>query len=238
MEAFDLFRQRLLERENRIWDEQHGLDTRGWVVPDEDSTASGVADGFPYAGTHVRLGRAMFRALKDCAPGATFVDLGSGKGRVLFLAVAQPFAEIVGVEYDEHLHAIAERNVSRHKGDDPRPVRVELADVRRFRFPATSLMIYLNNPFPEPVLAPVLANLAESYEAQPRAITIVYQQLRNEDAEHDTRNIEMLDELDFATRRSARLRWPVDRWLLRPYALHAFASSERGHVEPPRRVSV
>ena len=224
MERLDHFRQRALERENRIWDERRGFDTRGWVVPNQHSTVSGLADGFPYAGTHVRLARALLRAVRDRAAGATFVDLGSGKARVVLLAAELPFGELVGVEYDEQLHRTAEQNVTRLGAGDAPPIRLELADVRDFSFPETPLVIYMNNPFPEQVLKIVLANLSASHAARPRPITFVYQQLRNEHAEHDTRNAALLAELDFMGFQRVAIRGLANRFLLRPYVLHGVAS--------------
>lgn len=227
MDSLNTFRQRVLERENRLWDEANGYDTRGWLVPDDVSTASGVADGFPYAGTHVRLARALMRSLESRAAGATFVDLGSGKGRVPLIAAALPFAEVVGVEYARELHAVACRNADALvRSGDTAPVRFELADVRDFGFPTTALVIYLNNPFPEEVLTAVLAGLGQSYAAAPRPVTLVYQQLRREDAEHDTRNLELLDRIGFLTRRPLRFPGTLNRWLLRQYAVEAFVTAE------------
>ena len=223
MQRIDAFRQRVLERENRIWDESRGVDTRGWLVPEEGSTASGLADGFPYAATHVRLARSLLSRLRPIAPGATFIDLGAGKGRVLILAAELPFAAVVGVEYSKELHAVAQRNV-RSSGADEQRVRAELLDVRDFEFPETPLAIYLNNPFPEPVFDAVLANLHSSLDATPRPVTIVYQQLRHEDAEHNTRNVALASEQSGLVRRGMRVRGLGDRLLLGQYALHRFGS--------------
>ncbi len=224
MERIDAFRQRVLERENRIWDKRRGVDTRGWVVPTAGSTSSGVADGFPYAGTHVRLGRAMLRSLRSSAPGATFIDLGAGKGRVLLLAAELPFAAVVGVEYSEELVAVAQRNLETLGALNGARPRIELADVRDYAFPSTPLVIYLNNPFPEPVFTAVLENLASSYRALPRPVAIVYQQLRHEDAEHDTGNVALIETLDFLERRRIGLRGLANLSLLQPYAVHAFVT--------------
>jgi Histone methylation protein DOT1 len=42
----------------------------------------------------------------------TFVDFGSGKGRVILIAAAFPFKEVVGVELSHELHQIALRNIA------------------------------------------------------------------------------------------------------------------------------
>ena len=43
--------------------------------------------------------------------GYNFVDLGSGKGFILFLASREPFRQIVGVELSRWLHSIATKNI-------------------------------------------------------------------------------------------------------------------------------
>jgi methylase of polypeptide subunit release factors len=41
----------------------------------------------------------------------TFIDLGSGKGRALVLALSYPFRRVVGVEFALELHRVAEANL-------------------------------------------------------------------------------------------------------------------------------
>ena len=42
-----------------------------------------------------------------------FLDLGSGKGRVLIMAAKYPFAKVIGVEISKDLNSIAERNIAK-----------------------------------------------------------------------------------------------------------------------------
>jgi predicted RNA methylase len=42
----------------------------------------------------------------------TFVDLGSGKGRVLIVAAMYPFKRIIGVEYSPDLATVCRRNLN------------------------------------------------------------------------------------------------------------------------------
>jgi SAM-dependent methyltransferase len=234
-------RNRILERENRLWDESRGLDTRGWLVPSDETTVGALADGFPYAATHVRLGHALLQELRPLARGATFLDLGSGKGRMLVLAAELPFADVIGVEYSRDLHETASTNLAAAElaaTDKPTDMATEpashweraaprsmLLDVREFVFPETPLVVYFNNPFPEPLMKQVLSNLGKSYERDPRPVALVYQQLRNEDAEHATRNRELLGALPFLTSQPLRLRGPLNRALLSTYAIDLYVAS-------------
>jgi hypothetical protein len=104
----------------------------------------------------------------------TFIDFGSGKGRVLLMAARYPFRRIVGVEFAKELHDIAARNLARFRG--PRQCgRIESihSDATDFAIPAGPLVIFLNNPFRDPVMAAVMRNLSISLEAEPRDVVFV-----------------------------------------------------------------
>jgi hypothetical protein len=106
--------------------------------------------------------------------GYTFVDLGSGKGKVLLLAAALPFRRIIGVEFSPLLHEIAERNIARYGG----PVRCKpesiCMDARDFEFPSDPLVVFLYNPFVDEVLSSVMANLERSLREDPRPAHVMY----------------------------------------------------------------
>lgn len=106
----------------------------------------------------------------------TFIDLGSGKGRALLLAAMYPFAQIVGVEVQPELDAIARHNIASF--DEPglqcRSIESVCADAREYEFPLTGIVLYLFNPFPDYVLREVLGNLIASARRAPRPIYVLY----------------------------------------------------------------
>lgn len=106
----------------------------------------------------------------------TFIDLGSGKGRALLLASEYPFRQIIGVEIQPELHAIAEQNIVAFSSPTQKCNRISLwcGDAREFAFPSEPLVLYLFNPFPEYVFQTVLANIEASLRRHPRPIYIVY----------------------------------------------------------------
>jgi SAM-dependent methyltransferase len=130
--------------------------------------------------------REMMAALPIDFREFTFIDIGSGKGRVLHMASEYPFRKIVGVELIRELHRIAQENIAAHQerigsADSnqlpPRtqiPIESVCADAREFVFPETPLAIYLFNPLPEAGLRQLLHNLENSYSLEPRSIWIVY----------------------------------------------------------------
>jgi SAM-dependent methyltransferase len=102
----------------------------------------------------------------------TFIDLGSGKGRVLLMASDYPFKRIIGVEFMPELHRVAEKNITGYSNDRQgcRQIETLCMDARDFQFPDDPLVIYLFNPFSEATFAQVLENLRHSVEQTLRPI--------------------------------------------------------------------
>jgi SAM-dependent methyltransferase len=108
---------------------------------------------------------AQAQTLLDASPlapeSATFVDIGAGMGRVVFLAARRPFRAVIGVEISPALVEIARENL--RALDDPRrlarDVRFVPADAAAYPFPPGNLVVYLYNPFAEPVLTAMLERL-------------------------------------------------------------------------------
>jgi SAM-dependent methyltransferase len=105
----------------------------------------------------------------------TFIDVGSGKGRVLFVAAEYPFRKVMGVEFSNALHDDAVANLKRYKFLRRRCADIEPvhADAREFEFPNDNLVIYLFNPFGAEVMERMLENLERSLERHPRHVIVV-----------------------------------------------------------------
>src|SRR5579859_3502328 len=106
----------------------------------------------------------------------TFIDLGSGKGRVLLMASDYPFKKIIGVEFMPELHRAAQKNIASYSNDRQRCQQIEAVcvDARDFQFPVEPLLVYVFNPFSEAAFAQVLENLRRSVEQSPRPVYIAY----------------------------------------------------------------
>ena len=105
-----------------------------------------------------------------------FVDLGSGKGRVLLLASQLPFCRVEGVEFARELHDVASRNLiewTRLGGRSDR-IRAHHGDAAEYRIPDEPCVFFLYNPFGDPVLSRVLDNIEASYVKRPRVMYFVY----------------------------------------------------------------
>ena len=108
-----------------------------------------------------------------------FIDLGSGKGRVLLLASHYPFRSIIGVEISLILCQIATDNIETYLTHRRR--QCDISVVRRgideFDYPelgtANHLLIYMHNPCSESVLMTAVEKLSGS-AAQGVLVTIIY----------------------------------------------------------------
>jgi SAM-dependent methyltransferase len=105
----------------------------------------------------------------------TFVDLGSGKGRMLFLAAEYPFRQIEGVEFAEELHLEAQQNIARYRNRRKRCSEIASihADAADYEFPLDNLVIALFNPFGADVMQRVLARIRESVLRSPRDVIMM-----------------------------------------------------------------
>jgi hypothetical protein len=160
------------------FDAKYGTDTNADLTPSEAAIPSrrrGVAT--MYLPTLDEEFEAMLDALawpESLLRQTTFVDVGSGKARVVMLAAMRNFREAVGVELSPVLHAIAERNVAILEGQLKCPVRLELADATELAVPRGPFIAYLYHPFRDPIAALVMDRLLASLEANPRPAAILY----------------------------------------------------------------
>ena len=107
----------------------------------------------------------------------TFVDLGSGKGKALLVASEFPFRSIIGVEFSPDLVETAKSNIEHFlevTGRRGRDVTTVCEDAMQYSFPDGPLFLYFFNPFDNTILAPVIANIAASFEHSRRPIWVMY----------------------------------------------------------------
>jgi len=164
------------------YDFDHGVDTTWATVSLRTRIRELLSEG-QYQPTDPVLFDQILNSMPVPVEGFTFLDLGAGKGRTLLMASKYPFRRIIGVEILAELHQAAQQNIVRYRDAQQKCFAIEshAGDARCFRFPAEDLMLYLFNPFPEPVLRQVLANLHDSLLAGPRRIYVIYHNLVHED---------------------------------------------------------
>lgn len=105
-------------------------------------------------------------------PEDVLVDVGSGMGRAVCVAASYPVREVIGVEIDPALNAIAETNVRRSRRQRA-PVHLQCASATDFNYDrATVLWIF--NPFGAATMRVFLERLQESLARKPRPLRIAY----------------------------------------------------------------
>lgn len=159
------------------WDRANGVRTAGSVQIDEITAPDDEKLGAvryeptpPDCFAHLLMAAKLRRGV--CY---TFVDVGSGMGRVLLLAALAGFERVMGIELGEELHQIARRNIAAMKpriGDGV--VTSVRADATRVMLPPEPTICFLNNPFDGAVLDRFLDNVEASLAAHPRPFTIIY----------------------------------------------------------------
>lgn len=184
-----------MSAEARWYDWRHNVETR--VGQSEHLRDWNY--NFPYLPIRPPAARRVVRSLPiGNYSDYTFIDIGSGKGRMLLLASEFPFRKIVGVEMREDLHAQALENVRRFRQPNAKCSQIEciLEDATRYDFPVGKLVVYLFNPFSADVLSQVLRRLDESAEQHPREIVLVYVYPEFGSQIKTMRNFQMIEETD------------------------------------------
>jgi SAM-dependent methyltransferase len=151
-----------------------GVSTKEPVITTGSVFAAG-GENCPYSGAQWIPVR---RALTDLTPGSAdvFVDLGSGKGKVLLIAGRLPYQRAIGVEIDEDLSRHSQQNVQRAASR----LRAQLvesvnASAMDWAIPDEVSVVFMFNPFIGRTFHSAIGNIFESYDRRPRKLHIVYQ---------------------------------------------------------------
>lgn len=148
-------------RAGQRFDAAHGVTTEALIFLgelDPENVGPGIEFATHYEATPVDDAERLLDASPLAPERSTFVDVGSGMGRVVLLAARRPFRQIIGVEISPALHQIACENRQRFPaaGVRCRDIRLVRADAASFTFPRGDLVVYLYNPFRSEVFEPML----------------------------------------------------------------------------------
>ena len=160
-----------------LQDGRLGIEASGRHWPKELSLVGRNAEhSNEYVGTPSLVLHRALDALKIDTSRFVFIDLGSGKGRVLLRAAMRPFRRVEGVELSEPMHRIAQKNLrlAEAAGLVLSPVAVHHLDVTDYKLPQEPMVLYLFNPFGEAVIGQVLETLAASLREHPRECYVIY----------------------------------------------------------------
>jgi scyllo-inositol 2-dehydrogenase (NADP+) len=164
------------------FDRATNLDTSGFI-PVRQLTSGRPSDSQQgsYYATPPSLAQAMLDRWLETpdrlfVENYTFIDLGSGKGRVVLIASQLSFRKCIAIEHDAHLHAIAVANFARwqQSGNARSPLEARCQDALAFEFPPGPCLVYLFNPFPSHVLAQLIDRIAAAFADRPGQLDLLY----------------------------------------------------------------
>jgi SAM-dependent methyltransferase len=164
-------------RNERSYDRRLGIVTSGLQDHSRSATARPeVHHAETYQAVPPRRFRALMAAVPLAPAEATFIDLGCGKGKALFMAAELGFRRVIGVEFAPDLVAVGEANADAFAAARPGapPVEIVCADAGSYELPAEPTVLFLYNPFDEVVVARVRENVDRSLSEHPRQLYVVY----------------------------------------------------------------
>jgi hypothetical protein len=159
------------------FDKTHGTDTSGVIaLKDLEIKSGNIQEGNWYGPMPVKVFRQIMNNLRVDVDKYEFVDLGSGKGRVLLLASDYAFRKITGVEFASELHTTAAKNVGIFERDTGGPGRIKALcmDAAEFPIPEVPVVLFFHSPFKGLVMERVLGNILTSFAAHPREIVLIF----------------------------------------------------------------
>jgi SAM-dependent methyltransferase len=199
------------------FDREYGTVTSGRIaIEDLTIVSPDLDEAVWYEPMSITIFRAIMDTLAVDLARFTFVDFGSGMGRVLLLASDYGFKRIIGVEFAPELHEIATNNVKVYESRVGRRTGTETVceDATRFSIPQGPLVLFFFSPFVGRVMARVIANISESYAADPRPVVLIFHG-------NNPRSIELFEALGFS---KTELDLPPDRTRFIDYRSLVFTS--------------
>jgi len=159
------------------YDRQRGIDTAGYIEPSRlGISADAIRTSLQYDPTPPTIAEFLIQKIAPRARGFTFVDIGSGKGRVMLIAARFPFQKVVGFEHSKMLNDIAAENIAHSAGPNSGLAPMELAtgDATKLPLPDGPLVLFLYNPFGPEAVRDFAASVGSSYLHAPRKIFCIY----------------------------------------------------------------
>jgi SAM-dependent methyltransferase len=162
--------------EDSFFDRRFGTETSRVVHSDQfEANLANRVHAVSYQPTKVRPFLRLLRHLQF-PHGSTFVDVGSGKGKVLLLAAQHRFKRVVGIEFSRSLCDQSLRNIEIFRGHvrTLAPIDVFEGDVTQHELRGDENVFFLYNPFDAVVLGEFVERIRRSLTSHPRQVWLIY----------------------------------------------------------------
>ncbi|MDO4187754.1 MAG: SAM-dependent methyltransferase [Lachnospiraceae bacterium] len=100
------------------------------------------------------------------------VDMGAGKGRASIYFTKETGCKAKGIEYDEAIFKVAERNIETSKSGER--VTVINTAAEKYEIDKEDTVFFFFNPFSAKILETVLSNIENSYYDKRREIKLIF----------------------------------------------------------------
>jgi SAM-dependent methyltransferase len=169
-------------RNDRSFDKKYGTDTAAGVEQDDLQISNEVAkkNAVYYVAAPVKLERYIIGGLPVDYSQYDFVDIGSGKGRVLMIASDFAFRSIAGVEISQKLCELARKNLAIYRAHrrSAKPAShesgIHCLDARDFVIRNENTVFHFYHPFGEDILRTILSNIRSTFQNSSKKVFIVY----------------------------------------------------------------
>ena len=162
----------------------------------------------------------MLKRLRLDFARSSFIDMGSGKGRVVLAASTLPFVTVIGVEFSPALCRIARQNIANCRILHRRAKQTSILeiDAAQFAAPNTPCIFYFYNPFHRDLMKTVISNIVNSYHYNPSGnIHDLCWDVDDYRRYHRDRRFKapaLVGNADGPIRKAQRLYFCGDRWLI------------------------
>ncbi|MCP4074392.1 MAG: hypothetical protein GY742_22125 [Hyphomicrobiales bacterium] len=163
---------------DRRFESLEKIATRGTVYKNDLSPVNAThADlSYEYGASPRLIADWLLDALEEDLNRYSFIDYGSGRGRVLLTAAGRPFRSVHGIEFCDALHKQAEINIAGYPDQHLvcQDVQSVCCDALDYALPDSDCILYFFNPFKEVLLDKVVRKSLETARANQRRIIIIY----------------------------------------------------------------
>lgn len=129
-----------------------------------------IDDGNDYECTHLRWHRMLRTICREASKNDSILDVGCGKGRMLWFFSKFDFCYVDGIENHPDMAAIAMDNAKKLKLNS----RVFVMDAYDFTQWGDYNWFYIYNPFQDRVMEKCLQNMIETTRVHPRTLHVIY----------------------------------------------------------------
>ncbi len=152
------------------------------IIELEDLDINDKKHSFWYQPTRIRHFKKLMKIL-NIPEGSVFVDLGSGKGRILLMASKYGFKRVVGIEISSKLSEIARNNLEIYEKRSKRPLKVTVinVDVLQYNISDDENVFYLFRPFDGFIMEKIIKKIKNSLKRSPRRIWLIFNNFQYND---------------------------------------------------------